>query len=158
MEWQTILLSCGPCGSIDENGHCLMSGRKPDLPTPAILYLRAHRRRNVVLGPLLRDERGAWSYAAHDEAGRHLHEFYVRRLEGGWSRAEACEPTSVVTEPHVYGGVIANHFGHFLVETLSRMWWIKRRKDIRTVWHSQNGKLHRWQKDIFRLFSSKKRE
>lgn len=32
--------------------------------------------------------------------------------------------TNIVKETVVYGGMIYNHFGHFITECLSRMWWL----------------------------------
>ena len=35
----------------------------------------------------------------------------------------------------IYGGLLMNHFGHFLTEALSRLWFIRAHPEIPVLWH-----------------------
>ena len=37
--------------------------------------------------------------------------------------------TQYIAEPSIYGGLLFNHFGHFLLETLARAWYIEHHPD-----------------------------
>ncbi len=37
---------------------------------------------------------------------------------------------------YIYGGVLMNHFGHVLLEGLSRLWFIRTRPELPVLWHS----------------------
>jgi len=61
----------------------------------------------------------------------------------------------------IYLGPILEHFGHFLLESLARVWFAKRHPDTPVVWScrvgppareaSDEGHLSRWQTDILNL-------
>lgn len=49
--------------------------------------------------------------------------------------AEAAEPPERLAGPVAYGGMAMSHFGHFLLEALSRLWFLRDRPDLPVVWH-----------------------
>ena len=44
-------------------------------------------------------------------------------------------PAETLPGTHIYGGVLMNHFGHMLLESLSRVWFIRAHPDLPVVWH-----------------------
>jgi capsular polysaccharide biosynthesis protein len=58
-----------------------------------------------------------------------------------------------IEEDRVYGGILIEHYGHFLFESLSRYWFLKKNPGLRPVWHiyPENAELTNWQKEIFSL-------
>lgn len=55
----------------------------------------------------------------------------------------------VVEEPHIYGGYFFGHFGHFLLESLSRTWATKEVGSLPFVWAS-GGPPRTWQTDLLK--------
>ena len=55
---------------------------------------------------------------------------------------------------HIYGGLFVNHFGHFLLDTLSRAWYVRGRAEP-VVWQArasgQDPRLLPWQREIFEM-------
>jgi len=51
----------------------------------------------------------------------------------------------------IYGGILFRHFGHFLLESLARFWFISRHPDLPIVWHARDAILRNWQVSIFEL-------
>jgi hypothetical protein len=94
----------------------------------------------------------------------------------GWVRALAHErhgetatpPTSREAEEewsgeYVYGGILWSHFGHFLIEGLSRAWGLPSRPGLPVVWHRTGGAGPRvpqtpWQRDILDVLGHGGRE
>ncbi len=63
-------------------------------------------------------------------------------LRRGW-RMGGAEPGPVQRHfegRHVYGGILFGHFGHFLVESLSRAWFLRRHPDLPVLWHRHGGR------------------
>lgn len=86
-----------------------------------------------------------------DDDRRHGSELYVHPQPKRYKT-----PTRRWITTAVYGGVIYNHFGHFLLESLSRAWAAKLYPRAKLVWSGNNsgGKgrdLTRWQKDILKI-------
>jgi capsular polysaccharide biosynthesis protein len=67
------------------------------------------------------------------------------------ARAPYTAPTGAAIAPSSYGGLILPHFGHFLLETLARAWWLTERPGERIVWHSLTPRLTAWQREVFGL-------
>lgn len=72
--------------------------------------------------------------------------------------ASQVEPPPETVEDHlagtwIYGGVINPHYGHFLVETLSRAWLLRRRADLPVLWHAANKRdvLPAWYREILAM-------
>lgn len=61
----------------------------------------------------------------------------------------ASSPTEVI-----YAGHIINQFGHFLVDTLSKLWFAKERPDLPIVWMN-NTRYKNWQAEILSLVGIK---
>jgi capsular polysaccharide biosynthesis protein len=52
---------------------------------------------------------------------------------------------------HVYGGTLFHHFGHFLVESLARAWWLRHVPDQPVAWHAHGRPLGAHNQAIFAL-------
>lgn len=88
---------------------------------------------NGIILPLMRNfsERLAGWGGVCDEAGNFVtgHDNSVlNKNEDEWFNVYDAYPIpgemNIVKETVVYGGMIADHFGHFIVESLSRLWWL----------------------------------
>lgn len=96
-----------------------------------------------------------FSAGAMDMHGNPLDAFSLKR---SWGSSGVTMDTGTPRQNHegdfIYGGVIFNHYGHFLLETLARNWFIRlARHDMPIVWHSfmSLSNLSGWQKEIFGL-------
>jgi len=56
----------------------------------------------------------------------------------------APEPVAEIETPHLYGGFCIDHFGHFLLEGLSRAWATERHPGMPLVWATP-GRASAWQ-------------
>jgi hypothetical protein len=56
-------------------------------------------------------------------------------------------PQETIDEPHIYAGFCIDHFGHFLLEGLSRAWASAERADLPLVWATPGGPKS-WQKAV----------
>ena len=61
------------------------------------------------------------------------------------------EATSWLDHHTAYGGFLDYHFGHFLLESLARGWFLKQSDAEKSVWLSLRPELSIWQKEIFEL-------
>lgn len=61
--------------------------------------------------------------------------------------------SNTINEQAIYGGLLYPHFGHFILESLSRIWAIRNNPDRMIVWKSTSETLFKWQKDILKLFN-----
>jgi hypothetical protein len=53
---------------------------------------------------------------------------------------------------YLYGGLLIEHFGHFLIESLSRTWALTAHKQLPVVWQCfPKPKLVKWQIEIFKI-------
>lgn len=89
--------------------------------------------RDITLSPVMPRPDGRHLIGATDARGGFAPGFAHR-----WCHA-APPPAEPVTArfagPVVYGGLAMNHFGHFLLEALSRLWFLQRHPDLPVVWH-----------------------
>lgn len=62
------------------------------------------------------------------------------------------DATNRLDGKYIFAGYLFDHFGHFLLESLSRLWFIKRYPDMPIVWLQANGpaRLGNWQKDMLK--------
>lgn len=92
---------------------------------------------------------------AFDGQGGFIEEFRVlRAAEASPVEVASHGPPRVHLEgTWVYGGVLRPHYGHFLLETLSRAWFIQRNPHLPIVWHAAHGKavLAPWHREVFAL-------
>jgi len=65
--------------------------------------------------------------------------------------APLIKPREIIKGEAIYAGLLFNHFGHFILESLSRLWYIKFHPDIPIIWKSTESELNRWQNDILKL-------
>jgi capsular polysaccharide biosynthesis protein len=52
----------------------------------------------------------------------------------------ACEPTRMVDDPVIFAGWTPSHFGHFLLEGLARIWYLRKWKSAQIVWLARNNR------------------
>jgi hypothetical protein len=74
-------------------------------------------------------------------------------LRRGW-RMGGAEPGPVqrhLEGRHVYGGILFGHFGHFLIESLSRAWFLRRHPDLPVLWHRRGGRAPTAQRAVLEL-------
>lgn len=92
--------------------------------------------------------RGA-AVGVFDASGRYIRESGLERHWGRVTHAPELNPDAQfdhVEGAAIFGGYIVNHFGHFTLETLSRLWALKDR-DLPIVWGSRTELLP-WQREI----------
>ena len=94
-----------------------------------------------------------FNVGAYTSSGEPLLDFRLRRS----GRIETAEPEfpkhcQRIDYASTYGGLIDFHFGHFMIETMSRLWYLKRVSNGPIIWHRQiPHDLNPWQKEIFGL-------
>lgn len=88
------------------------------------------------------------------EDGRLIPEIALRRKpQYAALTGDAPPPEVTVAKPHIYGGCLVRHYGHFLLETLAR-YDLLRDSPRRIVWHDRSwldGPRPQWQIDILEL-------
>jgi capsular polysaccharide biosynthesis protein len=55
--------------------------------------------------------------------------------------ALAAAPVRRLAGRHAYGGTLFEHFGHFLLESLARAWWLRAEPALPVLWHAQGRPL-----------------
>ncbi len=66
------------------------------------------------------------------------------------------EPQEVFAEPAIYGGIFFTSFGHFLCETLQRLWYAKKNPQLPIVWvggHVTNAQVFSVPWSLKKIFS-----
>jgi capsular polysaccharide biosynthesis protein len=114
---------------------------------------------NVTFYPLALDRSTPLKFrlGAYRDDGRFLEEV---RLVRGYGQSDdlawdASRPTEQWPGQHVYGGILFGHYGHFLLESLSRV--ASFRFGVPVVWHlasadpKERQRLFPWQQSIFNL-------
>ena len=125
---------------------------------PMQLPLEIKYLENIAILPM--EESGppfGFSLGAFHPDGRFAEEFELRRSWGASSRilrkSGAIDPAVIghVHKTVVYGGVLGAHFGHFILESLSRVWAIKLLSDdIEIIWNKLGATtLAKWQEEFF---------
>lgn len=81
------------------------------------------------------------------------------RLRREWPRSRTINPTGSAGSPaerregtFIYGGVLINQFGHFLLETLARCWAWRTRGAAPVVFHCERPVLLPWQAEVLAAF------
>jgi hypothetical protein len=83
--------------------------------------------------PCVRDGTGrtGYSFGAHATDGTALEAF-----SHDWYAFRKPEPAVLhLNGTAIYGGMLMNHFGHFLVEAMARLWFIRERPELPILWH-----------------------
>jgi hypothetical protein len=115
------------------------------------------QRQNVSLTPLSPLERRLpvpFALGAYDAELNFIDDFLVMRAQHSAGRAPYDRTKTIRrVENAIYGGVILPHYGHFLLESLSRYWALKNASEcLPIVWHRRGGPdLSPWQSEIFNL-------
>ncbi len=112
------------------------SARWPDLP------------KRLMVGATFSDGTALESIANDRNHGSEL----IAAVEAGRYRAPVVSSDEIDA---IYAGVLYTHFGHFLLESLARLWAASRYPQARIVWsgsvdHSQPPVLRGYQRDILR--------
>lgn len=93
-----------------------------------------------------------FAWGAYLRNGDGLPSVALRRHYGTSAFAGALRAQRSLPGPHLYGGVLFNHFGHFLLESLARAWALLREPEMPVVWHVIGpSAVTRWQAEIFQL-------
>lgn len=75
-----------------------------------------------------------------------------------YTHAPYIDPILKVDKKVIFGGILFNHYGHFLLESLSRIWYIKEHQDLPICWTFLSGHvplMSKWQKEIFDILNIK---
>ena len=73
-----------------------------------------------------RTSRTGYSFGAFAADGMAIEAF-----KHGWCTFRKPEPGALhLNSMAIYGGMLMNHFGHFLVEAMSRLWFIQERPQL----------------------------
>lgn len=131
----------------------------PPAPRPGVANLSMVMQPNVTLTPLRMDPQAPtlFSLGAFLEDGTFAPDFTLRRnwgSSGQLPRPSPAEWDSAAEQGQaIYGGILFGHFGHFLLESLSRVWALaKVRRNLPIVWHLQGQTaLLPWQQEILAL-------
>lgn len=121
---------------------------------PAPLGVTEHAR--VTLTPARFDPHAPTQtrLGAYDDDGLFIEGFrMLRASEASPLETLAAEPDETLQGTWIYGGVLRPHYGHFLLESLSRAWFLRQRPDLPILWHAAHGKsvLSPWHREVFAL-------
>jgi hypothetical protein len=109
---------------------------------------------DVTLLPCRRDSqsRTGYSFGALDRDGTDIPAFahpwcMPRRLDPGVHRRPG---------RFVYGGLLMDHFGHFLLEAMARLWFIRAHPELPILWHEidlpvPHAPWPGWRQELWRL-------
>lgn len=110
--------------------------------------------------------RGTWEMGVFDNKGACVEETLTRhpRLDGKETKVGVPATFRPASAEHtgaaIYLGPLLEHFGHFLLESLARLWFAKAHPELPVVWscrvgpgatHRPEGHLSRWQRDVLEL-------
>lgn len=110
---------------------------------------------NVTVSPLMVQEGAPLHrrFAAHDAEGRFVDAMRLRRSYAASGDLPPVTEAEHVPGETVYAGYLDPHFGHFLVESLSRAWYLRDNPGARLCWHVRTRRrLPAWQLDLFAMF------
>jgi len=112
--------------------HSLSVGHDPGVTTRFALQTRLFE--TVTLLPIEADPEapGAYTFGVFDSNGESLPAFDHPWLRNR-PRGKASPP--VIGGQAIYGGILMNHFGHMLRDSLARLWFIRQRPDLVVLWH-----------------------
>ncbi|MBR0649931.1 DUF563 domain-containing protein [Roseomonas terrae] len=91
---------------------------------------------------------------ALDQNGLPIKEFRLRRGRSTTADATFQHPTEILEGEYVYGGISFAQWGHFLLETLARLWFLKACSDhLPIIWHGVDGHagFWRWQAELINI-------
>lgn len=113
-------------------------------------------RRSVTFSPAIHDSSvpTGTRLGAFASDGTFLSEFRIQR--GAKYSVEEQAPSAVEERfagTAIYGGVMFPHYGHFLLESLSRAWFALQHPQLPIFWHASNGldTMSKWRWEVFGL-------
>lgn len=126
------------------------------------LTFREYRDCTVMPYRRKKDERGAWELGVFAADGTCLEESLLYHAHANGRPRQVGYPAELrparqtLPGPAIYLGPLMEHFGHFLLESLSRVWLAKRMPEVPVVWSCRvgagaapgAGALARWQEEI----------
>ncbi len=98
-------------------------------PVSASFPLRTAEFAGVTFLPVERVPTG-WRFGAVSEGGQRLDAFPHSQLTPG-TVIPVGRPLS---GPHIYGGLLVNDFDRFILDGLSRLWFLRQRPDLPVLW------------------------
>ncbi|TPQ52644.1 hypothetical protein C2U72_02175 [Prosthecomicrobium hirschii] len=113
--------------------------------------------RNVCLTPLRPASDPTWlfAYGAHDETGAAIEDLRFRRGQrlSQFVPVPSEEPRRLAGD-HLFAGILFNHYGHFLLEGLTRLWALRAAAPDRPIlWlRHYDRPMRTWHGQIFALF------
>lgn len=63
--------------------------------------------------------------------------------------AEPCPPEQHLEGACIFGGYLFQHYGHFLLESLSRLYAIRQCREFPLLFMTPNDEIRNWQRDVF---------
>ncbi|MBO4334912.1 MAG: glycosyltransferase family 61 protein [Desulfovibrio sp.] len=63
--------------------------------------------------------------------------------------------TATLSDSMIFGGFLFKHYGHFLLESLSRLWFAKEHPDLPIIWVGRDPDILDFQQEIFVLLGLK---
>ncbi|MFA6226944.1 MAG: sulfotransferase [Candidatus Paceibacterota bacterium] len=113
----------------------------------------------AILAPCLTDMRGKAILGVVDSEGKLRLKEMPKRIEDGqftFSR-NTIKPTGILKGTYIFAGHLQSHFGHFILEGLSRIWYIKKHPEIPIIWIPMynSAEPNHWQKEILSLLNIK---
>ena len=70
-------------------------------------------------------------------------------------QAPYIKPQKIINESCIYCGHMYDQFGHFILESLSRVWYIKENPEIAILWSKGRKEFTNWQKEILEILGIK---
>ena len=119
-------------------------------PITAGFPLRTAEFAGVTFLPVERVETG-WRFGAVADGGRRLDGF----PHGGLTAGTVIPAGKLLPGPHVYGGLLVNDFERFVLDGLSRLWFLRQRPDLPVLWQWDatvpDGAWPDWIEQLWRL-------
>lgn len=110
---------------------------------------------------------GRWEMGCHDRAGAVAPESLLHRAYRPGQRfclgvaAAPAGPVQLHLPRALYGGMLVDHFGHFVTETLARLWPAETEPDLPLILtlpqRIREPRLERWQAEILELLGLRDR-
>ncbi len=70
-------------------------------------------------------------------------------------QAPYLEPLRQISDKAIFCGNLSNHFGHFILESLARIWYVKKNPKLKIIWTTNKKKYSHWQEEILDLLGIK---
>jgi capsular polysaccharide biosynthesis protein len=113
-----------------------------------VILTRAQEAREIPTG---------FRSAGYTSSGELIREFAFRREMHEAPPAPFEAAATRIRVPHLYGGVFLRHYGHFLLESLSRFWAMKAYPDLPVVWQffKEQKRPDPWQAEVLDIVGIK---